>query len=197
MLVHTGDRGVHRHRPLHLALRGRNALDRGQQSCPGTVRGPVGEPLVDRAPVPEPLRDVTPRRTGPEPPRDPLDRPPHLHRRPSPALRSREQRRQRQHRPLLVCYLLPNRHDSTLTAWHARSVYQHALGLLARDTGRFAPRSAGCGSVPRRPHRKFGPPGWEPDRLGADKLLEGLVPVLASESTALDPPEGRAEKGPS
>src|SRR5215213_4028866 len=55
VLVHSGDRGVHRHRPVDVSGRSRGRLNRGQDPCPGPIGRPVGEPLVDRVPVPEPL----------------------------------------------------------------------------------------------------------------------------------------------
>jgi hypothetical protein len=142
VLVHAGDRGVHRHDPLHLAFRSGRALDCGQQLGPGAVDGPGGEALLDRVPLPEPFRDVRPRRTHAEPPRDPLHRLPHVHRRTSPPLRRGEQRRQ--HRPLLVGDLLPSCHGSTLAARHPETVYQHApAGLRPSPPRRVAVLSSG------------------------------------------------------
>jgi hypothetical protein len=101
VLVRPGHRGVHRHVPGDQPGRIRPCLQGGHDLPPGAVPLPVAEQPVHRLPVAIPVRDVPLRRTGADPPPDPVDQlPPCPRRRPTRLLAARQQRLQ--HRPLRI-----------------------------------------------------------------------------------------------
>lgn len=90
VLVGSVDGGVDGDGPFHPAHRVIADLNVLQQPCPGAVRLPAGEPLVDGLPRPEPVGKIPPRSPGPQPPQHPVDHLPVITPRTAPSVHLRQ-----------------------------------------------------------------------------------------------------------
>lgn len=137
MLVSPDIRRVDRERPLQGA--DRVILDDHvlKDLLPGAILGPDPQSFVQRLPRPVLLRHVPPRRTGPQPPQDPVD---HLPVIPPPATPTTIRRGQQRldPRPGRIRQLTtPNTHEPDITNPVTRAFTGQALVESAQDAADF------------------------------------------------------------
>src|SRR5271170_3619401 len=101
---------VDRHQRDHLSVLNRaRRTHRREHPVIRTVLRPTSMPIPQRLPRTENSRHVTPRRPGPEPPRDPIQRPPMIIPRPTATTSPRRQLRL-DHSPQLITDNLSTHH---------------------------------------------------------------------------------------
>jgi hypothetical protein len=119
MLVHPGDRGIHRHHPIDVTGRIGLGLQLTQHLVPGAIGGKPPVSFPRGLPRSELLRQITPGHARAKPEHDPFDHLPVITKRPPPtSIRGWQQRLDP--RPTLISQHRGPRHHPSIQPQHAK-----------------------------------------------------------------------------